>query len=77
MSDPFQYAVLRLVPRVERDEFVNVGVVLYCQKLDFLGCRTRLDEDRVRALDPAADVDGISAPYFSMVVIPSAGALRR
>jgi hypothetical protein len=55
----YEYSVLRAVPRVERGEFVNVGVVLYCQKLDFLGCRTRLDEDRVRALDPEADVEGI------------------
>ena len=56
----YEYSVPRAVPRVERGEFVNVGVVLYCQKLDFLGCRTRLDEDRVRALDPEADVAGIS-----------------
>jgi hypothetical protein len=56
----YEYSVLRAVPRVERGEYVNVGVVLYCQKLDYLGCTTRLDETRVRALDPDADVEGIA-----------------
>jgi hypothetical protein len=58
---PYEYSVLRAVPRVERGEFVNIGVVLYCQQLDFLGCSTRLDSARVLALDPAADVEGIEA----------------
>ncbi|NUR60762.1 MAG: DUF3037 domain-containing protein [Catenulispora sp.] len=58
---PYEYSVLRAVPRVERGEFVNVGIVLYCQQLDFLGCFTRLDAARVLALDPAADVEGIEA----------------
>jgi len=58
---PYEYSVLRAVPRVERGEFVNVGVVLYCQQLDFLGCTTQVDSARVRALDPAADVEGIEA----------------
>ena len=58
---PYEYSVLRAVPRVERGEFVNVGVVLYCQQLDFLGCATQLDSARVRALDPEADVEGIEA----------------
>lgn len=58
---PYEYAVLRAVPRVERGEFVNVGVVLYCQKLDFLGCSTHIDEARILALDPSVDVEGIAA----------------
>lgn len=58
---PYEYAVLRAVPRVERGEYVNIGVVLYCQQLDFLGCATQVDSVRVRALDPAADVEGIEA----------------
>lgn len=52
---PFQYAVLRAVPRVERGEFVNVGVVLYCQGLEFLRAAVDVDAPRLRAL--AADVD--------------------
>ena len=41
---PFQYAALRIVPRVERGEAVNAGVVLFCRPLRFLGARTQLDE---------------------------------
>ncbi len=55
----YQYVVLRYVPRVEREEFVNVGVVLYCQAADFLAARYRLDVDRLRALDPEVDPDGV------------------
>jgi hypothetical protein len=55
----FEYAVLRVVPRVERGEFMNVGVIVYCQSRDFLGCRAHVDTERLRALDPALDVDGL------------------
>ncbi|MFD0639171.1 DUF3037 domain-containing protein [Catenulispora yoronensis] len=58
---PYEYSVLRAVPRIERGEFVNVGVVLYCQQLDFLGCTTQVAPARVLALDPGADVEGIEA----------------
>ena len=53
---PFQYAVLRVVPDVERGERLNAGVVLFARTLDFLGARVRLDEARLQALWPAADV---------------------
>jgi hypothetical protein len=52
---PFEYALLRAVPRVQRGECVNVGVLLYCQELDFLDALTHVDEARLRALD--ADID--------------------
>lgn len=55
----FEYAALRVVPRVERGEFMNVGVIVYCQSRDFLRCRTYVDAERLRALDPALDVDGV------------------
>jgi hypothetical protein len=51
----FQYVVLRCVPRVDREEFVNVGVVLYCQDADFLESRSAVDEARLLAL--ASDID--------------------
>jgi hypothetical protein len=51
----FEYAVLRVVPRVDRGELMNAGVLLYCRRLDYLGSRIHLDVDRLRALDPAAD----------------------
>ena len=58
----FQYVVLRCVPRVDREEFVNVGVVLYCQAADFLEARCHVDPERLRALDPDVDTDaGCSA----------------
>lgn len=56
----FEYAVLRVVPRVERGEAINAGVLLYSRPLSYLGSRVHLDVDRLRALDPAADVDAIS-----------------
>ncbi|MFI0450598.1 DUF3037 domain-containing protein [Actinomadura sp. 6N118] len=61
MSDRtvFEYAALRVIPRVERGELMNVGVVVYCRALDYLDCRIHLDEARLRALDPTLDLDGV------------------
>lgn len=56
---PYQYVVLRLVPRIEREEFVNVGVILYSQQADFLAGRFHLDEDRARALAPDLDLTAV------------------
>ena len=53
---PYQYVVMRCVPRVEREEFVNVGVVLYSQAADLLQAAWHVDTDRVRALFPGLDV---------------------
>jgi hypothetical protein len=55
----YEWSVLRAVPRVERCEFVNVGVLVYCQMLDALLCQVADDLSRVHALDPEADVDAI------------------
>ncbi len=52
----FDYAVIRVVPRVEREEFVNAGVILFCLERDFLAARVALDAGRVRALAPDADL---------------------
>jgi hypothetical protein len=60
VADPaFSYAVLRLVPRVERGEQINVGVVVFCRPKQFLGVRTGLDEARARALWPELELDGV------------------
>jgi hypothetical protein len=56
---PFAYATIRVVPRVEREEFVNVGVVLFSRPRKFLGVEARLDGDRLRALWPELDLDAI------------------
>lgn len=52
----YDYAVIRLVPRVEREEFVNVGVILFCLKADFLGAQIFVDEPRIRAFSPDVDL---------------------
>jgi Protein of unknown function (DUF3037) len=59
--NPYEYALLRAVPRVDRGECVNVGVVLYCQARDYLGAAIHLDEARIRALDPDVDLDAVRA----------------
>lgn len=53
----FDYAILRVVPRVERQEFINAGVVVFCLEKRFLGARIHLNEARLRALWPDADVE--------------------
>lgn len=55
----YQYVVLRCVPRVDREEFVNVGVVLYCHATDFLDVAWRVDRERLRAFDPGLDIDQV------------------
>ena len=57
--DGYQYVVLRCVPRVEREEFLNVGVVLYSQAADFLEAAYRVDEARLRAFAPQVSVEDV------------------
>lgn len=71
---PYEYAVIRAVPRIERGEQINVGVILYCQRQDFLQARTCLDADRLRALDPQADVDAVRAALRSWELTCAGGA---
>jgi hypothetical protein len=63
---PFEYAVLRVVPRVERGESINAGVLVYCRALDYLGAGVHLDVDRLRALDAAVDVAHVEAALRSI-----------
>jgi Protein of unknown function (DUF3037) len=56
----FEYAVLRVVPRVDRGEIMNAGILLYCRPLRYLGARVALDTDRLLTLDPEADLPGIA-----------------
>jgi len=80
MTEPrqaFEYAVLRAVPRVDRGEFVNVGVVLYSQATDFLEARTHVDPARLRALDEAVDLPALDGALAAVAAMcagdPSAG----
>lgn len=68
----FQYAVLRAVPRVDRGEFINLGVVLYCQERDFLAAAVQVDPVRLRAL--AADVDVDAVQQAAQAVVDGARA---
>lgn len=72
--DVFEYAVLRVVPRVERGECINAGVVLYCRAQGFVGARTHLDEARLLALDPRADVAGVRAALGAVERVCAGGA---
>lgn len=56
---PYQYVVLRCVPRADREELLNVGVVLFCEEAGYLGSACHVDEERLRALDPAVDLDQV------------------
>jgi hypothetical protein len=70
--EPFEYAVLRVSPRVERGETVNVGVVLFCRTRRFLGVRVELGERQIaalRALAPDIDLDQVSAHLGSIQAI--------
>ncbi|MFJ9740917.1 DUF3037 domain-containing protein [Streptomyces sp. NPDC101166] len=59
--DVYEYALLRVVPRVERGECINAGVLVYCRARSYVGARTHLDEARLLALDADADVAGVRA----------------
>ena len=69
----YDYAVIRVVPRVDRGEQINVGVILSCVDSDFLDVAIRLDEARLRALDPAADLDAITAGLATITVVCAGG----
>ena len=59
MSEIFEYALVRVIPRIDRGESINAGVIVYSKSFRFLKTRVELDEDRLRALDPAADLDAV------------------
>lgn len=65
----YDYAIIRIVPRVEREEFVNVGVIVSCPALEYLAARIELDEGRLRALAPSIDFDLIRENLASIPAI--------
>ena len=69
----YDYAVIRVVPRVEREEFVNVGVIVSCPERGFLEARIELDEHRLIALDPTLDIETIRAHLATIPVICAGG----
>ena len=67
--DTFDYAIVRVVPRVERGELINVGIILACATQRFLAATIALDVARLRALDPAIDVAEIEAALAAIPLI--------
>ena len=70
----YDYAIVRVVPRVEREEFINAGVILSCPAQDFLGARIELDERRLLALDANVDLETVRANLASIPVVCAGGA---
>jgi DUF3037 family protein len=69
----YDYAIIRVVPRVEREEFVNVGVIVSCPARSFLEARIELDEQRLMALDSTLDVESIRGHLAAIPAICTGG----
>jgi hypothetical protein len=69
----YDYAIVRVVPRVEREEFINVGVIVSCPALDYLAARIELDEARLVALHPGVDVQAVRDNLASIPAICAGG----
>ncbi len=69
----YDYAIIRVVPRVERGECMNVGVILSCVDSDFLDMRVEVDETRLRALDPSVDMDAVRAGLATLQAVCAGG----
>ena len=80
-AEPFQYAVVRVVPCVEREEFVNAGVILFCRTRDFLAMRSQLDQARLDRLAPGPPLDTIREHLHALEQVaaghPQAGPIAR
>jgi hypothetical protein len=70
---PFDYAVIRVVPRVERGEFVNAGVIVSCPSKNYLKARVELDAERLAALDPGVDRDAVERHLAAILRICEGG----
>lgn len=70
----FEYAVLRIVPQVEREEFLNVGVILYCRKPAFLGVRFKLDNAKLLYVFPKLCMEDVAAHLVSLQNISEGNA---
>ncbi len=77
--DPFSYAIVRVVPRVERGEQINAGVILYCRQREFLAALVALDDSRLRALDAETSAQEVRAHLDAIARVaegdPAAGAI--
>jgi len=69
----YDYAVIRVVPKVDREEFINAGVIVSCPELSFLEARIKLDESRLLSLDPSVDLDLVRKHLASIPTICRGG----
>jgi hypothetical protein len=69
----YDYAIIRVVPRVEREEFANVGVIVSCPAIEFLDARIELNERRLLAIDPTLDLDSIRVHLATIPAICAGG----
>jgi Protein of unknown function (DUF3037) len=78
---PYQYAIVRVVPRVERGEFINAGIVLLCRSRAYIGAAVELREDRLAALAPDIDIEAIRAHLAAIERVargdPAGGPIAR
>ncbi|MDQ3654718.1 MAG: DUF3037 domain-containing protein [Chloroflexota bacterium] len=65
-AEPYLYAVIRIVPDIERGERFNVGVVLFCRTRRFLAAQTRLHADKLAALAPSQELDSVQEQLTAM-----------
>ena len=70
----YDYAVIRVVPRVEREEFVNVGIIVSCPAHDFLEARIELVPERIAALDATLDLDAIRSHLEAIPIVCRGGS---
>jgi len=73
VQSSYDYAVVRVVPRVERGEFINAGVILFCRTRRFLGARIALDATRLAALAPKVDITELMQ-HLAMIPLVCAGS---
>ncbi|MEV0412365.1 DUF3037 domain-containing protein [Streptomyces sp. NPDC050448] len=71
--DVFEYALVRVVPRMERGECFNAGVIVYCRARSYVAARTHLDEAKLLVLDPEADVAGVRAALHGVEGVCTGG----
>ena len=72
---PFQYSIIRVVPHEARGEFINAGIILYCSDRRFLDARLALDEKRLLALAPQADLEHVRQHLAAIPKICAGGAV--
>jgi Protein of unknown function (DUF3037) len=75
MTEVFEYALIRVVPRIERGEAINAGVIVYSQAYRYLCARIQLEESRLLAVDPEVDLDVVRAALSAIAKACTEGPL--